>query len=363
MDLSDETASALDVDLSSMLSELHITSHHLVTRHQELATWQSLTALGIQHVGQEVDALERLKLDVEAQLEDRQTYARFIAECVKFKEDFGPFVCDDVYAELKNEKRLTNQIISTLRNHIDLLYGQIDSLKDIHNHLYTNFQDKSEATEIMAGCMTHTNSLQISQTGRKQRPLSYDQWKSECDKMQNTCQSLLRRSASLRQNVQFTLTNLRNACGRQWSSTNRAMRRRTHDMRKKEEQTRWKLQHAQNEMDELQKTLWKVMEQMRNCEARACENANNIDALNKRKHNELCNDQAHNSLMLQKYNLSSIATGLERMHRQVHAKLEVARRCVSAIQRELEEQGRALQAQCKCQDMYQNILPLHGASV
>ncbi|KAK7893184.1 hypothetical protein WMY93_022336 [Mugilogobius chulae] len=363
MNVMDEIACALDVDLSALPSDIRGTSRQLASRHVELGKWQSQTALSISRVEREIDALEKLKHDIEELLEERQTYAKFITECVKFKEDFEQFSREDVYSELRSEQQLINEIISTLRNHLFLLHGQIDSLKDIHKHLVTDFEDKSHAIKLTANCITHSNPQQCPKNGSKKWHITYDEWKTECGKLQNTSDSLVAKSSDLRGNVQFTLTNIKNACARQRANTSKTMRKRIHDLKKKEVQMRWKLQQAVSEMEDLTKTAQKVLAQIRNCEARRNENASNLDALNQRERNELCLDQAHNSLTLEKCDLNQIVTGLERMKRHVYAKMEVARSRIPVLQRELDAQLSAVQAELKCQDIYLNILPVHEASV
>uniref|UniRef100_A0A3B4AAM1 Tektin n=1 Tax=Periophthalmus magnuspinnatus TaxID=409849 RepID=A0A3B4AAM1_9GOBI len=359
MKISDGIACSLNVnvDLSSLPTDVRGTSRHLATRHHELGKWQLLTALSISRVGGEVVELEQLKRNIENKLEERQAYAKFISECVKFKEDFDQFVREDVYAELKKEQHLTNEIISHLRNHIVLLQVQLDSLREIYKHLYTDFQDKSEAIKLIASCVTHSNLQESPQTEPKQQHISYDQWKSECNKLQNTCDNLLKRSTNLRGNVQFTWRNLKNACHLQQLKTSKVMRKQIHDMRKNEEEMWWKLQEAQYEMDDLTKMSQKVSAQMRKCKERASQNANNLNVLNQRQGHELCKDQAHNSLALQMYDLTLIEVRTERMNRQVQTKMEAVRRRILVLQRELEAQRKALQTELKCEDLYQSVVP------
>lgn len=360
LNLSQELACSLD---SSLPSDVRSTMRQLASRHHELGQRQSLTSVGISQVEREIDALEQLKVSIESQLEERQTYALFIAECVQFKEDFEQFVQDDVYVELKKEQQLTNEMISALQNHIRLLLSQTNGLQVVYSQLQLDYKDKGEAIKLTAKCITHDNSQQNQQKQLSKWHVGYNEWLSDCKKLQNTANTLLDKSAALRGNVKLTMASLKNVFERQRSNTNKAMRKRIHDMKKTEEQMHWYKQKALDEIEELKKSSQKVATEMINCKSRKFQNSNKLDTLNRRQRFELCLDEAHNSLMLQKCDLDLITSELERMLRRGHGNIEDVRRRLPAIDEKIKAQGRALQMEQKCQDMYHSILPLHRTSV
>ncbi|XP_018553536.1 uncharacterized protein LOC108898145 [Lates calcarifer] len=366
--LDEEIACTLGGDVSQVPSAIRSTMRHLRSRHTEVSQWQAQIAESIGRVGREITAVEMVKDTAECYLQDRRLYSQLMTDCVAINKSLSTTVLmqDNVSTQLKKEEQLTTEITELLQKQICILLKNLSSLKEIRTQLLADFQDKDEAIKLTTKCITHevnTPSSCLPASQYKPNHVSYDKWLSNCRDLRVMADNLIKESSTFRGNLRFTLANLKNAQERQRRSTDDSLRRKINELSKIQNMMIWERQRIKDEISDLTKDIQRVTGQIRNCDSKLHQATHRLDILNQRPRRELCMDQPHISLTLEKYDLTKMAAGLHPVLKRSQQDLELSRRRLMILEDKLAKNAHTLEVEQKCQNLHQSFLPALDTTV
>ncbi|XP_059206442.1 uncharacterized protein LOC131985389 [Centropristis striata] len=367
--LGEEIVCSLGEDISQIPSATRSTMRHLSYRHTEVSQWQAQISESIGRVDREITAVEQVKNTAECCLQERQLYSQLMRDCVAISISLSCSAVprqDRVLTELKKEEQLTNEIRGMLQKQICALLDKLSSLKEIRAQLLADFQDKKEAIKLTTKCINIDVSTPCSQLpGAQYKPnyVSYDKWLSHCRDLRLTADNLIKESSYFRGNLRFTLANLKNAVERQRHSTDEAMRKNINDLGRVQDTLMWERQQIRDEISDLTKDIQKVVGQIRNCDSKLHQATHRLDILNQRPRRELCLDEPHFSLTLEKQDLEKMAAGLQPILKRSQQDLEITRRRLMILEDKLASNARTLKVEQKCQDLHKSFLPALDTTV
>ncbi|XP_056255193.1 uncharacterized protein LOC130183628 [Seriola aureovittata] len=360
--LKEEIVCNLGEDVSRIPSATHSTMRHLSSRHTEVSQWQAQISESIGRVNREISAVELVKNTAECYLQERQLYSQLMSNCVALQKSLGTSVLtqDHILIQLKKEEQLTSETRELLQKQICSLLHKLSTLKEIRTQLLADFQDKGEAIKLTTKCITHevnTPSSQLPAGQYKPNHVTYDKWLSHCRDLRLTADNLIKDSSTLRGNLRFTIANLKNAQERQRRSTDDCLRKKINELSRFQDMMIWERQQIKGEISDLTNDIQKVTGQIRNCDSKLHQATHRLDILNQRPRHELCLDQPHFSLTLEKYDLTKMAAGLHPVLKQSQQELGLTRRRLMILEDKLAKNAHTLDVEQKCQNLHQSFLP------
>uniref|UniRef100_A0A3B4XIC3 Tektin n=3 Tax=Seriola TaxID=8160 RepID=A0A3B4XIC3_SERLL len=285
-----------------------------------------------------------------------------MSNCVALQKSLGTSVLtqDHILIQLKKEEQLTSETRELLQKQICSLLHKLSTLKEIRTQLLADFQDKGEAIKLTTKCITHevnTPSSQLPAGQYKPNHVTYDKWLSHCRDLRLTADNLIKDSSTLRGNLRFTIANLKNAQERQRRSTDDCLRKKINELSRFQDMMIWERQQIKGEISDLTNDIQKVTGQIRNCDSKLHQATHRLDILNQRPRHELCLDQPHFSLTLEKYDLTKMAAGLHPVLKQSQQELGLTRRRLMILEDKLAKNAHTLDVEQKCQNLHQSFLP------
>ncbi|XP_047461549.1 uncharacterized protein LOC125020252 [Mugil cephalus] len=361
--LDDEVCYSLSEDFSQIPCANRSVMSDLSSRYMEVSRWQSLISESISRVDREITAVEQVKDVTERCLQERQLYSQLMGNCVAISNSLSPALTtrqDYVFAELKKEEQLTNEVRQLLQSHICVLLDKLSSLKNTRAKLLADFDDKGEAMKLTTKCISHEvitpGSCLLPPGQYKPNHVSYDKWLSHCKGLRQAAENQLRDSSSFRANLRFTLTNLKNAQERQRRRTDGCLRKKINKLATIQNTLIWERQRVNDEISDLTKDSQKVVGQIRNCDFKLHQATHRLETLNQRPRYELCLDHPYISLALEKQDLGKMAAGLHSALNCLHHDLELKHRRLMTLEEKLSKNARALEVEQKCQKLHQSFL-------
>ncbi|XP_072227224.1 tektin-B1-like [Leuresthes tenuis] len=366
--LDDTMFSTLGDDISQVPSAIRNTMGHLTSRHMEVSQWQAFISESISRVDREIAAVEQVKVVAERCLHERQLYSQLMSNCVALSCGLTSTVLrqDRVFNELRKEEHLTNESRDLVQTQICCLLDKLSSLQKLRTQLLADFQDKSEAIKLTSKCITHqfeTPSSRLPTCQYKPIHVSYEKWLSHCKNLRLTAENLVKESSSFRGNLQFSLTNLKNSQERQRHSTDTSLRRKIHELTRFQDTMMWERQRIKEEISDLTKDIQKVASQVRNCDSRLHQANHRLDILNHRPRYELCLDNPHISLTLEKQDLTKMEAGLRSVLKRTQQNLELTHRRLVILEDKLAKNACTLEMEQRCQKVHQSFLPALDTAV
>ncbi|TNN61440.1 Tektin-B1 [Liparis tanakae] len=364
----EEIACTLHEDISRFPSATRFTMKHLGSRHLEVSLWQTQISERISQVDLEITAVEQVKDAAERCLQEKQLYGPVLSGCLAISSSLSSAVQrqDYVYAELKKEEQLTNEIRELLQKQICFLNRKLSSLKEVRTRLLADFQDKSEAIKLTSKCIIqpiNTSSFDLPAGQYKPNYVSYDQWLSHCRDLRLVADDLTKDSSSFRRNLRFILVNLKNAQERQRYSSSDAMRRKINALSRDQDTMMWEKQRLRNEMSDRANDVQKVTCQIRNCESKLHLATQRLDILNQRPRLELCLDKPFFSLTLEQRDLAHMVAGLHQILKRSQQDLELTQRHTMILENKMTKNAHILEGEEKCQNLHQSFLHALDTSV
>ncbi|KAM4539304.1 tektin-B1-like [Odontesthes bonariensis] len=341
---------------------------HLSSRHMEVSQWQALISESIGRVDREIAAVEQVQVVAERCLQERQLYSQLMSNCVALKCDLTSTGLrqDRAFGELRKEEQMTNESRDLLQTQICILLDKLSALQKIRTQLLADFQDKGEAVKLATKCITHqfeSPSSRLPACQYKPVHVSYEKWLSQCKNLRLTSDNLVKESSSFRGNLQFSLVNLKNFQERQRHSTDGSLRRKIHELNRLQDTMTWERQRIKEEISDLTKDIQKVAGQVRNCDSRFHQANHRLDILNQRPRFELCLDNPHISLTLEKQDLAKMAAGLRSVLKRSQQDLELTQRRLVILEDKLAKNARTLEMEQRCQKLHQSFLPALDTAV
>ncbi|XP_071355652.1 tektin-2-like [Trachinotus anak] len=366
--LNEEIICTLGEDISRIPSATRSTMRHLGSRHTEVSQWQAQISDSIGRVDREISAVELVKDAAECYLQERQLYSQLMTDCVALQKSLSTAVLtqDHILIQLKKEEQLTSETRELLQRQICSLLHKLRTLREIRTQLLADFQDKGEAIKLTTKCITHevsTPSSQLPAGQYKPNHVSYDKWLSHCKDLRLTADNLIKDSSTFRGNLRFTLANLKNAQESQRRSTADSLRKKINELSRVQDMMTWERQRVRDEISDLTKDIHKVMGQIRNCDSKLHQATHRLDILNQRPRHELCLDQPHMSLTLEKYDLTKMATGLQPVLKQSQQELQLTHRRLMILEDKLSKNAQTLDVEQKCRNLHQSFLPALDTTV
>ncbi|XP_034401350.1 tektin-5-like [Cyclopterus lumpus] len=363
-----EIVCTLNEDTSRFPSATRFTKKHLDSRHMEVSQWLTQISERIGQVDLEITAVEQVKDTAEHCLQEKQLYSPLMSGCVAFSSSLSSAVQrqDHVFAELKKEEQLTNEIRELHHKQICILLCKLSSLKEVRTRLLADFQDKSEAIKIITKCSIQpfsTSSFDLPASQYKPSYVSYDQWLSHCKDLRLTADNLTKDSSSFRRNLCFTLVNLKNAQERQRHRSGDAMRKKINELSRNQDTMMWERQRLRNEMSDRTNDVQKVAYHIGNCESKLHLVTKRLDILNQRPRLELCLDKPFFSLTLEHRDLANMAAGLCPILKRSQQDLKLTHRRLMILEDKMAKNAHILEGEEKCQNLHQSFLPALDTSV
>ncbi|XP_022602814.1 uncharacterized protein LOC111223074 [Seriola dumerili] len=360
--LNEEIVCTLGEDVSRIPSATRSTMRHLSSRHTEVSQWQAQISESIGRVNREISAVELVKNTAECYLQERQLYSQLMSNCVALQKSLSTSVLtqDHILIQLKKEEQLTSETRELLQKQICSLLHKLSTLKEIRTQLLADFQDKGEAIKLTTKCITHevnTPSSQLPAGQYKPNHVTYDKWLSHCRDLRLTADNLIKDSSTLRGNLRFTIANLKNAQERQRRSTEDCLRKKINELSRVQDMMIWERQQIKGEISDLTNDIQKVTGQIRNCDSKLHQATHRLDILNQRPRHELCLDQPHFSLTLEKYDLTKMAAELHPVLKHSQQELGLTRRRLMILEDKLAKNAHTLDVEQKCQNLHQSFLP------
>ncbi|KAM9737186.1 LOW QUALITY PROTEIN: tektin-B1-like [Menidia menidia] len=381
--LQDQIYCSLGDDVSRVPAATRNTVGYLSSRHLEVSRWQAHISDCISRVDWEMAALEQVRLVSQRCLQERQLYVQLMTGCVALSGGAPPEApgggggapggprgprgpAGPGLLRAPEEEAQTREGRDLLQSQISLLMEKLSSLRSVRSHLLSDFRDKGEAVKLTTQCLSQEFEGPCSGLPahvHKPAHVSYDRWQSNCQGLKMAADGLIRESAAFRGNLQFLLANLKNSQEHQRRSTDEALRRKIYELTRVQDTLMWEKQRTKEEISDLTKDIQKVAGQIRNCDSRLHQANHRLDVLNQRPGFELCLDNPHISLTLEKQDLTKMAAGLRCSLKQSQKELELSGRRLLVLDQRLALSAGALETERRCQKLHQSFLPALDTAV
>ncbi|XP_060916293.1 tektin-B1-like [Labrus mixtus] len=358
----DDIVCSLQEDLSRLPSAAHSTMKHLSSLQTEVSVWQAQISESISRVDLEIFALEMLRGTAEGSLQEKQQYSQLLSNCVPLAN----IICaaeikhSRILNELKKEEKLTNEIRDMLQKQICVLLEKISSLKDIRTQLLADFRDKGEATQLTTKCILYDQNTQCSRLHidqYKPNHVKHDRWLSHCKNLKLIANNLIKVCCTFRGNLRYCLANQKNNLDHLHCSTGYTLRKKIHELIYIQDTMTWDRQRISDEISDLTKDIQRVTVQIRNCDQKLHQATHRLEILNQRPRLELCLDQPHFCLTLEKQDLSKITVGLYPLLKRSQQDLESTRRRLMILDDKLAKNAKLLEVEQKLQSLHKSFYP------
>ncbi|XP_005797496.2 tektin-4-like [Xiphophorus maculatus] len=336
------------------------TMGHFTSRHMEISHWQAHIYELIRRIEREIICVEQAKETAENCLQERQLYSQLLSDCVALSSS----LCsegmrqDPVFLKLKKEEQMTNESREVLQKQIFILLDKLGALKAVRSRLLHDFQDKVEAIKLTTKCITFevdTPCSHIPAPSIKPNHVSYETWLSHCQNLKLTAENLLKDSSACRANLMFLLANLKDAYERQRNSTAEAIRRKIQELTKLQDSLNLEKQKILQEISDLNKDIQRLLQHIQNCESRLHQITHLLEILNQRPRFELCLDNPHNALVLERQDLAKMLAGLQSVLQLTQQNLAVAQKHLIFVEEKLLKNAQTLDVARKCQALHQSF--------
>ncbi|KAM4725168.1 tektin-2-like [Anableps anableps] len=333
---------------------------HLTSRQVEVIGWQTLIYEALQRVEREITCVEQMKDLAEHCLQERQLYSQLLSDCLALSNSLSSAGLrqDQVIIKLKKEEQMTNESKDLLQKQICILLDKLNSLKMIHSQLLMDCQDKSETIRLTTKCLTfelETPCIYSSAGPLKPTHVSYEKWLSHCQNLKVTSDNLIKDSSSCRGNLRFLLANLRNSYERQRCTTKESLRRKIHELTKLNDTLNRDKQRIKHEISDLTKDVQRMLSHINNFENRMHQTTHLLDILNQRRRFELCLDQPHKSLTLERQDLAKMSSGLQLVLQLSQQNLGMAHRHLIFVEDKLARNAQTMEVAQRCQSLHQSF--------
>ncbi|KAG7237791.1 hypothetical protein INR49_031804 [Caranx melampygus] len=273
---------------------------------------------------------------------------------------------DHILIQLKREEQLNNETRELLQKQICSLLHKLSALKGIRTQLLADFQDKGEAIKLTTKCIAYepdTPTSQLPANQYKPNHVTYDKWLSRCKDLRLTAGNLIKESTTFRGNLRFTIANMKNAHEHQRRTTHDSLKKKINELSRIQDMMMWERQQVKDEISDLTKDVQKVTGHISNCESRLYQATHRLDILNQRPGHELCLDQPHISLTLEKEDLTNMVAGFHPVLKHSEQELMLAHRRLMTLEDKMDKNAQTLNVEQKCQNLHQSFLPALDTAV
>ncbi|KAM6974344.1 tektin-2-like [Tautogolabrus adspersus] len=355
-----EIVCSLQEDLSRIPSAAYSTMKHLSSRQTEISDWQAQISESISRVDLEIFALEMLRDTAEGSLQEKQQYSQLLSNCVPLANiiSVAEMKHGRILNELKKEEKLTNEIRDMLQKQICVLLEKISSLKGIRTQLLADFRDKGEAITLTTNCILYDQNTPCSRLHIDQynpNHVKHDRWLSHCKDLKLIAENLIKDCSTFRGNLRYSLANQKNNLDHLRCSTEDTLRKKINELVKIQDTMTWERQGICDEISDLTKDIQRVTVQIRKCDQKLHQATHRLEILNQRPRLELCLDQPHFSLTLEKQDLSKMTVGLYPLLKRSQQDLEFTRRRLMILDDKLAINAKVLEQEQKLQSLHQSF--------
>uniref|UniRef100_A0A3Q3E998 Tektin n=2 Tax=Labrus bergylta TaxID=56723 RepID=A0A3Q3E998_9LABR len=358
----DDIVCSLQEEVSRIPSAAHSTMKHLSCRQTEISGWQVQISESISRADQEIFALEMMRGSAEGSLQEKQQYSQLLSNCVPLAN----IICaaemkhSRILNELKKEEKLTNEISDMLQKQICVLLERLSSLKDIRTQLLADFHDKSEAAQLTTKCILYDQNTQCSRLHIDQyKPVhvKHDMWLSHCKNLKLIADNFIKVCCTFRGNLRYSLANQKINLDHLRCCTGDTLRKEIHELIKIQDTMTWDRQSICDDISDLTKDIQRLTVQIKNCDQKLHQATHRLEILNQRPRLELCLDQPHFCLTLEKQDLSKITDGLYPLLKQSQQDLESTRRRLMILDDKLAKNTKLLEVEQKLQSLHKSFYP------
>ncbi|CAL1584673.1 unnamed protein product [Knipowitschia caucasica] len=351
-------------DISQIPAVIHHTKAHLGLRHTELCQWRSKIEECASKVQQETCQIVQMIDRAESCLAQQQLYSGLLEDCVSL---CNSITVDQVKqhataAEIRKEQALGTETRDSLQKQILALKDKLNSLKNVHCHLLSDHQDKTDAIRLTSKCITIISTAPaIPPSAVKNQPgqVSYDHWLNHCNQLRMWAEKQVQEASSFRANMRFTLSHFKVAhdCRRQ--QVDAALRKSVHNLKKEEINLLWERDNLQKEIANRKKSVQNISNQMQNCYTKLHQASHCLNLLNYRPGKELCMDQPFVSLTHEKGDLTNLAIGIRPFLNRSQQNLELTKCHLRTVEDKLAKTTHALDIMYRCQNRRHSLQPQH----